>query len=466
MESVINVAEAPDEELLNAIAQERSKAAFHELFQRLQKPAFNLAYRLTGNRDAAEESVQEAMLKVWTSASTFRGEGDVKSWMLRIVARQGIKANKGMKRKSSDMERGSHRQPAQSGKSPAEQMAGAEILNALHERLNGLPVLERQMLSLHFAAGMSQQEIGEAFAIPQQTVSYKITETLKKLRASLSGAGFAAAIPLLEHDALGDAICNVLPAPPGLREKVMSSLNAARAPGMSSRPRRIAPPRTSYAMWMLGAVAAVGTGLIYVAFPSTPGATPAPVVAAGKPQAPAARNVNRRWSFKTGPDSELKVYSGKWGWNAKTRTMNAPSEVRILIPVTLSAGPARLVAKVRVIDVDKMVHSGLLLVESNVGNPIANSWTKDNKLDMVDLRLECYFVEPYVVEQVYDNIALITEYKHPHEANTFVLTLNNVAVSEIEYREITRDEVPALIRDTKSLISQLQPGIPPKEQHR
>src|SRR5579862_7406245 len=78
--------ERDDAQLLAAIAQSRDQLAFDELLRRYERDAYNVAHHITGRRDSAEEVVQDAMMRVWTSAGSYRGEGVVRAWLLRIVA--------------------------------------------------------------------------------------------------------------------------------------------------------------------------------------------------------------------------------------------------------------------------------------------------------------------------------------------------------------------------------------------
>src|SRR5438045_1678620 len=93
-----------DAQLLAAIAQSRDQLAFDELLRREERDAFNVAHHITGRRDAAEEVVQDAMMRVWASAATYRGEGQVRGWLLRIVAHESIHLIRARKRKSATMD--------------------------------------------------------------------------------------------------------------------------------------------------------------------------------------------------------------------------------------------------------------------------------------------------------------------------------------------------------------------------
>ena len=65
--------------------------AFAALYDRHGRAAYSLAYRMMGERQAAEDLAQDAFLKVWRSASAYRPErGSVRTWVLSIVHNRGI----------------------------------------------------------------------------------------------------------------------------------------------------------------------------------------------------------------------------------------------------------------------------------------------------------------------------------------------------------------------------------------
>src|SRR4029078_10701787 len=66
-------------------ARRGDKAAISELLNRYQKHVYNLAYRLCGNYDDANDIAQEAFLRVFHSLGNFRGEANFSTWLYRIV---------------------------------------------------------------------------------------------------------------------------------------------------------------------------------------------------------------------------------------------------------------------------------------------------------------------------------------------------------------------------------------------
>src|SRR6185436_4931326 len=51
---------------------------------------YRVAYGFTGDRESALDVVQETFLKVHTRLSSFRGEGQLKNWIVRIAANEAM----------------------------------------------------------------------------------------------------------------------------------------------------------------------------------------------------------------------------------------------------------------------------------------------------------------------------------------------------------------------------------------
>ena len=67
--------------------------ALDGLYERYGAMAFSIAYRITGDRTAAEDVVQEAFLGAWRNAVRYAGAGgSVRTWLLSIVHHRAIDA--------------------------------------------------------------------------------------------------------------------------------------------------------------------------------------------------------------------------------------------------------------------------------------------------------------------------------------------------------------------------------------
>src|SRR3712207_9449336 len=65
--------------------------AFAAIYDRHGRMAYSLAYRMVGDKQEAEDVIQEAFIKVWRSAGGYRvGRGSVRTWILSIVLNRAI----------------------------------------------------------------------------------------------------------------------------------------------------------------------------------------------------------------------------------------------------------------------------------------------------------------------------------------------------------------------------------------
>ncbi len=79
-----------DEDLMSLV-EGGDAQAFAVLYDRHGRVAYSLAYRMMDEKQAAEDLTQDAFLKVWRSAGSYRVErGSVRTWILSIVHNRGI----------------------------------------------------------------------------------------------------------------------------------------------------------------------------------------------------------------------------------------------------------------------------------------------------------------------------------------------------------------------------------------
>jgi len=82
-------ATAPDDVLV-AAAKLGDRPAFTELWERHSHCAFSAAYRVTKNRADAEDSVQDAWMKVYLHLETFDGRAAFSTWVTRIAINSAL----------------------------------------------------------------------------------------------------------------------------------------------------------------------------------------------------------------------------------------------------------------------------------------------------------------------------------------------------------------------------------------
>jgi RNA polymerase sigma-70 factor (ECF subfamily) len=177
-----------DEDLM-PLVERKDPNAFEILYDRHGGPAYSLAYRIVGDRAAAEDVTQEAFLSAWRSGARYdRARGSVRTWLLGVVRNRAIDALRRDAARppalSLDMEPPS-REPAAGELTDVEalrQEAAREVRGALSQ----LPGDQLKVIQLAYFGGLSQSEIAEALGMPLGTVKGRMRLAMEKMRAKLA----------------------------------------------------------------------------------------------------------------------------------------------------------------------------------------------------------------------------------------------------------------------------------------
>lgn len=82
---------APDPTLVDR-ARDGELVALEALLRHIQRPVYNLAVRMLGRREDAQDATQEILLKVTTHLSTWRGESAFGTWVFGIAGHHLLNA--------------------------------------------------------------------------------------------------------------------------------------------------------------------------------------------------------------------------------------------------------------------------------------------------------------------------------------------------------------------------------------
>ena len=171
-----------DEDLISLV-EAADAEAFATLYDRHSRAAFSLAYRMMGERQAAEDLAQDAFLKVWRSASSYRAErGSVRTWILSIVHNRGIdqlRTQASRRRTQDKIEASAPR--SQPSEAFAETWRNSQR-DQVREALNTLPPEQLTILELAYFSGYTHVEISDLLRLPLGTVKGRMRLGLKKIR--------------------------------------------------------------------------------------------------------------------------------------------------------------------------------------------------------------------------------------------------------------------------------------------
>ncbi len=171
-----------DEDLISLVGA-GDAFAFSALHDRHSRATYSLAYRMLGERQAAEDLAQDAFLKLWRSAGSYRAErGSVRTWMLSVVRNQGIDRLRSQASYWKTQEKAEAEAPrSQPSEAFAETWRKCRR-DRVREVLKDLPHTQHQVLALTHFSDLTNAEIAERLCVPLGTVKGRIRLGLKKLR--------------------------------------------------------------------------------------------------------------------------------------------------------------------------------------------------------------------------------------------------------------------------------------------
>lgn len=455
-----------DAELLAAIGTHRDRAAFEELYKRHERGLYGLALRITGSSAAAEDAVQEALVRVWTGAETFREDGNARGWLFRLLAMESIRILRGRKRDRRV-------KPLAEENLAALPNAGAEdtgtrkreVAEALGRLVTRLEPAEQRLVALYFGAGLSQREIGEALDITQQAVSNKITEALQRLRLGLKQAGFAAALPLLEGN-LGAALDHGVEVPAGLGQRIA---DLAASAGKASR-RAAAASGSSALLWAGAALLVLGGGAGWWALREVPptskaaesgakeDAENAPQTAQASQRAPSAP-FHAVWTFEKGLPEGMEFVYGKWNtgeaYDGRHFLFTNFNELTLLkLPMKVEDRCYRVRCKVwpnpETIKARAIAHLTVYPTRNRKLTEF-DRWARDGMTDTAETNVEYWVLGRALVYKVNGELRSLVVFDQEVAYDEFFLRVRNWWIREIAVDSVEPAEVPPEMKDLEAL---------------
>lgn len=184
-----------NEEQLIQAAQAGDLDAFNRLVVSYQGLAFNVAYRLLGNDQAAEDATQDAFISAYRNLRSYRG-GSFKAWLLRIVTNGCYdELRRWQRRPQTELEpEGQDGQDAPEpawmadpGESPQDLAERVELSTAIQRCLQQLEAEFRAAVVLVDVQGMDYAEAAQVMKRPLGTVKSRLARARTRLQSCLQG---------------------------------------------------------------------------------------------------------------------------------------------------------------------------------------------------------------------------------------------------------------------------------------
>lgn len=182
---------------MTAVAQSSTQHdRFSELMERSHKKVYNLAYRLSMNRQDAEDLTQEAFFRAYRNFNDYEGDRPFENWIFRIVTRLFLDLTRARKRRVQTMSfdaprRSDYAEDMLMVETADDQPTAEDLLMSqsmseeLEEALALLKPEQRLLVILADVEQLPYAEIAKTLGIPVGTVRSRLHRIHRRLRQTL-----------------------------------------------------------------------------------------------------------------------------------------------------------------------------------------------------------------------------------------------------------------------------------------
>ncbi len=171
------------------------RSAFKLIVDKYQRRVINVAYRLLGDREEAEDVAQEMFLKVYLSAKSYEPKAELFTYLYSIttnLALNRLRKKKRLRWFSLDMFKGNEGKeidwevPADPGDQPDISLEQTEREAVIRRALDALPDAQKTAVVLSRYEGLSYREIARVMGISVSAVESKLHRAKQTLKRKLS----------------------------------------------------------------------------------------------------------------------------------------------------------------------------------------------------------------------------------------------------------------------------------------
>lgn len=179
-----------EDSLLIRQATKGDAYAFEQLMRRHESRMYAVAVRMCGNREDAQDCVQDAMLRVYRALDRFKGQSSFSTWVYRITMNTCLDELRRRKVRAStslDTLLESGWSPSDETDTPERHALRSEQRTALAKAIAELPEDMRSAIVLRELQGLSYEEISDVLSVNVGTIKSRISRGREKLRQLING---------------------------------------------------------------------------------------------------------------------------------------------------------------------------------------------------------------------------------------------------------------------------------------
>ena len=186
---------AMNDDFLVSAARSGDTSAFAELYERHSRKVLPRIYRITKNREDAEDAFQDAVMRAFLHVKSFEGRSNFTSWLTRIAINSAFMALRKKRRgeisidaMGDDNESSRSWELVDHSESPEASYARRESQQLLRNAIERLPGIFREVVELQHAREYSTTQVANELGISLSAAKSRLMRARRTVRRRLSGA--------------------------------------------------------------------------------------------------------------------------------------------------------------------------------------------------------------------------------------------------------------------------------------
>jgi RNA polymerase sigma-70 factor (ECF subfamily) len=171
-----------DEQTLIRAVLNGDRAAARSLYDQHVRRVYQVAYRLLGDQDQAEEATQDTFVKAFSRLEGFRGDSSLSTWLHAIAVSMALTALRKKKRRllrEADLDVAATLPDSRTEGDP-------DLRERLRQAIDALPEKFKVQVVLHDIEGFTHGEIARMTGVPEGTCKTRLMGGRAKLREALA----------------------------------------------------------------------------------------------------------------------------------------------------------------------------------------------------------------------------------------------------------------------------------------
>lgn len=177
-----------DEQLMEQF-RKGDESVFKMIDAAYRKRLYYVAFTLLGNKEAAEDKVQDTFSKLWVLRANFEKEANIKAFLfiaLKNGCKDELKRNKRKTRSQKELLYLLEHEESQEKVIERMEIA-SDLLQMVNDMMDRLPEKEREVFRKHFLQNLPIEKIAEQQGVEKKTVQNQRSQAITKIRQMLKG---------------------------------------------------------------------------------------------------------------------------------------------------------------------------------------------------------------------------------------------------------------------------------------